>query len=114
MPQLAWELRPWHSRGTSENSLIFSASSTKPARDLERLMFWSPTQASPNLRPSKVCPRSFSTNSATSLFKGVFFTVQKALPFLRDGASVILVGSADADKQGRVGTSIYTAAKAAV
>jgi NAD(P)-dependent dehydrogenase (short-subunit alcohol dehydrogenase family) len=48
------------------------------------------------------------------LFKGVFFTVQKALPYLRDGASVVLVGSADADKQGRVGTSIYTAAKAAV
>ncbi len=46
--------------------------------------------------------------------KGTFYTVQKALPRLRDGASVILVGSADADKQGRVGTSIYTAAKAAV
>jgi len=48
------------------------------------------------------------------LFKGVFFTVQKALPYLRDGASVVLVGSADADKLGRMGTSIYTAAKAAV
>lgn len=48
-----------------------------------------------------------------TLFKGVFFTVQKALPHLRDGAS-ILVGSADADKQGRMGTSIYTAAKSAV
>jgi NAD(P)-dependent dehydrogenase (short-subunit alcohol dehydrogenase family) len=48
------------------------------------------------------------------LFKGVFFTVQKALPFVRDGASIILVGSADADKQGRIGTSIYSAAKAAV
>jgi NAD(P)-dependent dehydrogenase (short-subunit alcohol dehydrogenase family) len=48
------------------------------------------------------------------LFKGVFFTVQKALPHLRDGASVILVGSSDADKQGRAGTSIYTASKAAV
>jgi NAD(P)-dependent dehydrogenase (short-subunit alcohol dehydrogenase family) len=48
------------------------------------------------------------------LFKGVFFTVQKALPYLRDGASVILVGACDADKQGRVGTSIYTASKAAV
>ena len=48
------------------------------------------------------------------LFKGVFFTVQKALPHLRDGASVILVGSADADKQGRMLTSIYTAAKSAV
>jgi NAD(P)-dependent dehydrogenase (short-subunit alcohol dehydrogenase family) len=47
-------------------------------------------------------------------FKGTFFTVQKALPYLRDGASVILVGSSDADKQGRAGTSIYLAAKAAV
>jgi NAD(P)-dependent dehydrogenase (short-subunit alcohol dehydrogenase family) len=47
-------------------------------------------------------------------FKGAFFTVQKALPHLRDGASVILVSANDADKQGRVGTSIYTAAKAAV
>jgi NAD(P)-dependent dehydrogenase (short-subunit alcohol dehydrogenase family) len=48
------------------------------------------------------------------LFKGVFFTVQKALPHLREGASVILVGSCDGDKQGRMGTSIYTASKAAV
>lgn len=37
------------------------------------------------------------------LFKGVFFTVQKALPYLRNGASVILVGSADADKLGAAG-----------
>jgi NAD(P)-dependent dehydrogenase (short-subunit alcohol dehydrogenase family) len=49
-----------------------------------------------------------------TLFKGVFFTVQAALPELRDGASVILVGSADADKQGRSLTSVYTAAKSAV
>ena len=49
-----------------------------------------------------------------TLFKGVFFTVQKALPYLSDGASVILVGSGDSDKLGRVGTSVYTAAKAAV
>jgi NAD(P)-dependent dehydrogenase (short-subunit alcohol dehydrogenase family) len=47
-------------------------------------------------------------------FKGAFFTVQKALPYLRDGSSVILVSACDADKQGRAGTSIYTAAKAAV
>ena len=47
-------------------------------------------------------------------FKGAFFTVQKALPYLRDGSSVILVSSCDADKQGRVSTSIYTAAKSAV
>jgi NAD(P)-dependent dehydrogenase (short-subunit alcohol dehydrogenase family) len=48
------------------------------------------------------------------LFKGVFFTVQKSLPYLRDGASVILVGSSDADKQGRLLTSVYTASKSAV
>lgn len=47
-------------------------------------------------------------------FKGAFFTVQKALPWLRDDASVILVSACDADKQARVGTSIYTPAKSAV
>jgi NAD(P)-dependent dehydrogenase (short-subunit alcohol dehydrogenase family) len=47
-------------------------------------------------------------------FKGTFFTVQKALPYVHDGSSIILVSASDADKQGRVGTSIYTAAKAAV
>lgn len=48
------------------------------------------------------------------LFKGVFFTVQRALPFLHDGASVVLIGSSDSDKQGRMLTSIYSAAKSAV
>lgn len=48
------------------------------------------------------------------LFKGAFFTVQKALPHLRDGVSVILIGAADADKQGRMLTSVYSAAKSAV
>jgi len=48
------------------------------------------------------------------LFKGVFFTVQRALPYMRDGASVVLIGSADADKQGRMLTSVYLAAKSAV
>jgi NAD(P)-dependent dehydrogenase (short-subunit alcohol dehydrogenase family) len=48
------------------------------------------------------------------LFKGVFFTVQKALPYMRDVASIILIGAADSDKLGRIGTSVYSAAKAAV
>jgi NAD(P)-dependent dehydrogenase (short-subunit alcohol dehydrogenase family) len=48
------------------------------------------------------------------MYKGVFFTVQKALPHMRDGSSIVLVGSADADKMGRIGTSVYTSAKAAV
>lgn len=47
-------------------------------------------------------------------FKGAFFTVQRALPHLRDGASVILLGSSGADSVGRPLTSIYNATKAAV
>ncbi len=47
-------------------------------------------------------------------FKGAYFTVQRALASLRDGASVILVASADVEKQGRPLTSIYAASKAAV
>jgi NAD(P)-dependent dehydrogenase (short-subunit alcohol dehydrogenase family) len=46
--------------------------------------------------------------------KGAFFTVVRALPHIRDGASIILVGSADADKQGRPLTGLYSATKAAV
>jgi NAD(P)-dependent dehydrogenase (short-subunit alcohol dehydrogenase family) len=64
--------------------------------------------------PVDVLPEELFDELSDILFKGVFFTVQKALLFLRDGASVILVGSGDSDKLGRVGTSIYTAAKAAV
>jgi len=64
--------------------------------------------------PVESMPEELFDELCDILFKGVFFTVQKALPSMRDGASVILVGSADADKQGRVGTSVYTAAKAAV
>ncbi|GAB1813333.1 SDR family NAD(P)-dependent oxidoreductase [Mycobacterium sp. MUNTM1] len=45
--------------------------------------------------------------------KGVVYTVQKALPLLNDGASVILTGSTTADR-GRAGLSVYAATKAAV
>jgi NAD(P)-dependent dehydrogenase (short-subunit alcohol dehydrogenase family) len=45
--------------------------------------------------------------------KGLFFTVQKALPLLNDGASVILNGSI-ATVKGFAGVSIYSATKAAV
>jgi len=49
----------------------------------------------------------------TTNVKGVVYTVQKALPLLNDGASVILIGSTTADR-GRPGLSIYAASKAAV
>lgn len=49
----------------------------------------------------------------TTNLKGVVYTVQKALPLLNDGASIILTGSTTADR-GRPGLSIYAATKAAV
>ena len=45
--------------------------------------------------------------------KGVVFTVQKALPLLNDGASIIITGSTTAER-GRVGLGVYAATKAAV
>lgn len=52
--------------------------------------------------------KTFATN-----VKGVLFTVQKALPLLRDGASVILTGST-AGSMGTPAFSVYSATKAAV
>lgn len=45
--------------------------------------------------------------------RGLLFTVQKALPLLRDGASIIINGSVAAGK-GMPGVSVYSATKAAV
>ena len=52
--------------------------------------------------------RIFATN-----VKGTLFTVSKALPLLRDGASVILTGSA-AGTKGGAAFSVYSASKAAI
>ncbi len=52
--------------------------------------------------------RTFATN-----VKGTLFTVQKALPLLRDGASVILTGST-AGNTGGPSFSVYSASKAAI
>ncbi|USQ97024.1 SDR family NAD(P)-dependent oxidoreductase [Caulobacter sp. RL271] len=45
--------------------------------------------------------------------KGVIFTVQKALPLLRDGGAIVLMGSTAA-VQGTPAFSVYSASKAAV
>jgi NAD(P)-dependent dehydrogenase (short-subunit alcohol dehydrogenase family) len=45
--------------------------------------------------------------------RGAFFTVQKALPYMGDGGSIILIGSAGATR-GFPLTSVYNAVKAAV
>jgi len=52
--------------------------------------------------------KTFDTN-----VKGTLFTVQKALPLLRDGASIIMNGSV-AGSKGFAGFSVYNASKAAV
>jgi NAD(P)-dependent dehydrogenase (short-subunit alcohol dehydrogenase family) len=52
--------------------------------------------------------KTFDTN-----VKGLLFTVQKALPLLNDGASIILTGSAAAAK-GTPSFGVYAASKAAV
>ncbi|MCZ6508882.1 MAG: SDR family oxidoreductase [Acidobacteria bacterium] len=46
-------------------------------------------------------------------FKGAFFTVQRALPFLNDGASIVLTSSV-VNQMGFEGFSVYAATKAAV
>jgi NAD(P)-dependent dehydrogenase (short-subunit alcohol dehydrogenase family) len=45
--------------------------------------------------------------------KGAYFTIQKALPFLNDGASIILNTSV-VDSNGTVGASAYSSTKAAM
>jgi NAD(P)-dependent dehydrogenase (short-subunit alcohol dehydrogenase family) len=52
--------------------------------------------------------RTFATN-----VRGTLFTVQKALPLLRDGASIILAGSTSATT-GIPAFSVYSASKAAI
>lgn len=45
--------------------------------------------------------------------KSVYFTIQKALPYMKDGASIVLIGSI-AGHRAFPGQSVYAAAKAAV
>jgi NAD(P)-dependent dehydrogenase (short-subunit alcohol dehydrogenase family) len=54
----------------------------------------------------------FDENFDTNI-KGAYFTIQKALPLLNDGASIILNTSA-ADSTGSPGMSAYSATKAAL
>jgi NAD(P)-dependent dehydrogenase (short-subunit alcohol dehydrogenase family) len=58
--------------------------------------------------PESVYDEIFDIN-----IKGAYFTIQKALPFLNDGASIILNTSV-ADSTGTIGASAYSATKAAL
>ena len=46
--------------------------------------------------------------------RGTFFTVQKALPLLRDGGSIVMNGSLASVVKGLPGRSVYAASKAAL
>lgn len=66
-----------------------------------------------NFRPLPEIDERFFDSMMSINVKGLFFTIQKALPFLNNGASVILTGSS-IDVKGRPGSSVYGATKAAV
>lgn len=59
-----------------------------------------------------VTPEQFDNEFNTNV-RGLYFTVQKALPLLRDGGSIILTSSV-ANHTGSPGYSLYGGAKAAV
>lgn len=60
----------------------------------------------------QVTEESFDTIMDSNL-KGIFFTIQKALPYLNEGASIILNGSVNGHV-GFPGVSVYSASKAAI
>jgi NAD(P)-dependent dehydrogenase (short-subunit alcohol dehydrogenase family) len=61
---------------------------------------------------SAVTEEDFDSTFGTNV-KGTFFTVQKALPLLRDGGSVVLTGSTTGTT-GNANFSVYSATKAAI
>src|ERR1700739_2594991 len=63
--------------------------------------------------PLAETPESLFDENFDINIKGAYFTIQKALPFLKDGASIILNTSV-AGRTGNPGTSAYSATKAAL
>lgn len=58
--------------------------------------------------PESLFDEQFDINT-----KGAYFTIQKAIPFLNDGASIIL-NTSGADEKGPINASAYAATKAAL
>jgi len=65
------------------------------------------------LAPLAETPESLYDEVFDTDTKGAYFTIQKALPYLNDGGSIILNASV-AGKKGIPGSSVYSAAKAAL
>jgi NAD(P)-dependent dehydrogenase (short-subunit alcohol dehydrogenase family) len=67
----------------------------------------------PGIMPLEKITEKFYDDVFNVNVKGVLFTVQKALPILNDGASIILNSSCLSIK-GKAATSVYSATKAAI
>jgi NAD(P)-dependent dehydrogenase (short-subunit alcohol dehydrogenase family) len=65
------------------------------------------------LAPIETVDEKFYDLHFNANVKGIFFTVQKALPLMNDGGSIILAGSI-ADVKGFPSISVYSATKAAI
>src|SRR5712691_8681347 len=63
--------------------------------------------------PSKTSPEEMFDEIMSPNFKGAYFTVQKAIPMLSNGAAVVLNASISAHV-GMPNTSVYAAGKAGV
>ena len=72
-----------------------------------------PMPASRDTHASATSPEDLYDSIFNINVKGVLFTVQKALPLLRNGASIILNASIVASK-GLPANSVYSATKAAI
>lgn len=66
-----------------------------------------------NLQPLDQVTESDFDRQADVNFKGAFFTIQKALPLMSEGGSIVLISSV-ANVKGLPGLSVYSATKAAV
>lgn len=63
--------------------------------------------------PAKDISEEIFDQTSDVNFKGVFFSVQRALPYLNDGSSIILTGSSGGEKA-MVNAAVYAGTKAAV
>ena len=66
-----------------------------------------------SLHPWHNLPKKCFDQASDINFKGAFFSIQRALPFLNDGASVIITSSA-VNTKGMATAAVYAATKAAV
>lgn len=66
-----------------------------------------------HFRPTAESDEAFFDAQFNTNVRGLYFTVQKALPLLRKGSTVVLNASVAAEK-GIAGSSVYSATKAAV